>query len=282
MHSGVGPAAQLKRHKIEVVHDIPSVGEGLRDHCFVPMVNTRTDTSTDRKASHGSQKAMDNWVMGNVSCELDIGWFKPTEKLRTWPEFLALPEYEQRYLLQGTVPHFEMIIHSPTFFNALNYHCFLVFLFNAQTRGQVMLQSSDADAPLLFDAKFLAHPFYRRLAVEAPRGSFRYTKDSVANLAMPQDASDEELLGYWLANISSSWNMTGTVKMGKSGDSDAIVDADFKVIGIENLRIADMGVVPVLVNAHIQVVAYVTGVTCAEKLQRDYQFNQKVQGRSAL
>lgn len=98
---------------------------------------------------------------------------------------------------------------------------------------------------------------------------------------MPQDASDEELLGYWLANISSSWNMKGPVKMGKSGDSDAIVDANFKVIGIENLRIADMGVVPVLVNAHIQVVAYVTGITCAEKLQRDYQF-QKVQGRSAL
>ncbi|KAJ5097673.1 hypothetical protein N7456_008394 [Penicillium angulare] len=288
MHSGIGPAAQLQKHNIEVIHDVPSVGQGLRDHCFVPMVNTRTDTSTDRKAFYGSQEAMDaaqeQWQKDGTgpwakfACELGIGWFKLTEKLRTWPEFLALPEDEQRYLLQGTVPHYEMITHFPVHWfipdfpsDALNYHCFLVFLFNAQTRGQ-----------------FLAHPFDRRLAIEALRDSFRvvkheaYTKDNVADLAMPQGESDEELLGYWRENISSSWHMTGTVKMGKRGDSDAVVDPDFKVIGIENLRIADMGVVPVLVNAHVQAVAYVTGATCAEKLQRDYELNQKVQGRSAL
>jgi hypothetical protein len=31
---------------------------------------------------------------------------------------------------------------------ALNYSCLLVFLFNAQTRGEVTLQSSDPDCPV--------------------------------------------------------------------------------------------------------------------------------------
>lgn len=293
MHSGIGPAAQLKQYNIDVVHDVPAVGQGLRDHCFVPMVNTRTDTSTDRKAFYGSQATMDaakkEWEESGTgpwakfACELGIGWFKLTKQLISTPEFKALPENEQKYLLQETVPHYEVITHFPIHWfipdfpnEALNYSCLLVFLFNAQTRGEVTLQSSDPDAPLLFNPKFLAHPFDRRLAIEALRDYFRvakhesYTKDNVAELAMPKGESDEDLLEYWRQNISSSWHMTGTVKMGKKEDSDAVVDPDFKVIGLENLRIADMGVVPVLVNAHVQAVAYVTGVTCAEKLIKEY------------
>ncbi|KAJ5112230.1 hypothetical protein N7532_000275 [Penicillium argentinense] len=293
MHSGIGPAAQLQQHNINVVQDVPAVGQGLRDHCFVPMVSTRTASSTDRKDFYGSQEAMDaakkQWQedgtgpWAKFACELGIGWFKLTEQLTSTPEFKALPEDEQRYLLQETVPHYEVITHFPVHWfipdfpvEALNYSCLLVFLFNAQTRGEVTLQSSDPDAPLLFNPKFLAHPFDRRLAIEALRDSFRvakheaYTKDNVAALAMPAGESDEELLEYWRQNISSSWHMTGTVKMGKKGDEDAVVDPDFKVVGIENLRIADMGVVPVLVNAHVQAVAYVTGATCAEKLIKEY------------
>ncbi|KAJ5719869.1 hypothetical protein N7493_006747 [Penicillium malachiteum] len=293
MHSGIGPAAQLQQYNIDVVHDVPAIGQGLRDHCFVPMVNSRSETSTDRKAFYGDKAAMDaalkQWQedgtgpWAKFSCELGIGWFKLTEKLSSWPEFKELPEDEQKYLLQETVPHYEIITHFPIHWfipdfpsEALNYSAMLVFLFNAQTRGEVTLQSSDPDAPLLFNPKFLAHPFDRRLAIEALRDSFRvakheaYTKDNVAEMAMPKDESDEVLLEYWRQNISSSWHMTGTVKMGQKGDPDAVVDPNFKLIGIENLRIADMGVVPVLVNAHVQAVAYVTGSTCAEKIIQNY------------
>ena len=86
----------------------------------------------------------------------------------------------------------------------------------------------------------------------------------------PKGDSDEELLSHWRSTISSSWHMTGTTKMGKKGDADAVVDSDFKVIGFENLRIADMGVVPVLASCHIQSVAYVTGMAAAEKLVAEY------------
>lgn len=293
MHSGIGPAAQLQQYNIPVVHDVPAVGQGLRDHCFVPIVHTRTETSTGRKAFYGDRAVMDaalkQWhedgtgPWAKFACELGIGWFKLTEQITSTPEFKALPTEEQQYLLQETIPHYEIITHFPVHWfipdfpsEALNYSCLLVFLFNAQTRGEVTLQSSDPDAPLAFNPRFLAHPFDRRLAIEALRDSMRivkdeaYAKDNVGELAMPKGESDEDLLEYWRQNVSSSWHMTGTMKMGKKGDADAVVDPDFKVTGIENLRVADMAVVPVLVNAHVQAVAYVTGATCAEKLVSEY------------
>jgi choline dehydrogenase-like flavoprotein len=45
------------------------------------------------------------------------------------------------------------------------------------------------------------------------------------------------------------------------------------VFGIENLRVADMSVVPVLLSTHLQVPAYMIGMTCAEVLIEEYDLN---------
>jgi choline dehydrogenase-like flavoprotein len=114
---------------------------------------------------------------------------------------------------------------------------------------------------LLFDPKFLAHPFDRRAAIESLREALRFTqteayaKDTVGTLAAPKGEGDEELLEYWAQTIGSSWHMTGTVKMGKRGEVDAAVDGEFTVMGMQGLRVADMSVVPVLPSCHVQAVA---------------------------
>ncbi|MDE0346791.1 MAG: GMC family oxidoreductase N-terminal domain-containing protein, partial [Boseongicola sp.] len=38
MLSGVGPAAHLREHGIDVVHDLPGVGENLNDHFGIDIV----------------------------------------------------------------------------------------------------------------------------------------------------------------------------------------------------------------------------------------------------
>lgn len=68
--------------------------------------------------------------------------------------------------------------------------------------------------------------------------------------------------------------MTGTLKMGPAGGApDAVVDPEFRVLGIEGLRVADMSVAPVLISGHIQAAAYATGLTCAEKVAKHYGLN---------
>lgn len=293
MHSGIGPSKQLREFNIPIVYPFEAVGKGLRDHMFVPLVHTRKENSSTRGAFYGDAKAMDDaleqWKKDGTgpwskyACETGIAFAK-FDDITTYKEFQDLPAEEQRYLLSDTIPHYEIFTHFPFHFlvpdfpkEALNYSCLLVFYYNAQSRGEVFLQSSDPSIPLKFDPKFLATPFDRRVAIETLRNSLRvtkhedYAKNCIAQLAGPKSESDEDLLDYWAQNISSSWHMTGTAKMGKTGDSDAVVNSDFQVIGIDGLRIADMSVVPVLPSCHTQTVAYVTGVTCAEKLVQQYK-----------
>jgi choline dehydrogenase-like flavoprotein len=157
MHSGIGPADQLESYKIPVVHAVPSIGRGLRDHCFVPIVYKRVDGATDRPSFYGDQKAMDDaleqWKndgtgpWAKFACQLGVGWFK-LDNLVSSKEFQELPDDERHYLLHETVPHYEILTHFPIHWfipqfpeSALDYSCLLVFLYNAQTRGDVVLQS---------------------------------------------------------------------------------------------------------------------------------------------
>ncbi|EER45194.1 glucose-methanol-choline oxidoreductase [Histoplasma capsulatum H143] len=275
MHSGIGPKGQLEKFDIPVVLDAHAVGQGLRDHYFIPLINTVASTNNDRRAFYGNKKVMDEaleqWKRdatgpwSKFSCECGIGWFK-IDGLTQTKEFEDLPSEEQEYLQKETVPDFPD--------SALDYTCLLVFLYNAQARGEVTLQSSDPNEPLRMDPKFLSHPFDRRAAIDSLRDAFRigkhpaYIKDRLAELAAPKSNSDEDL--YWKQNISSSWHMICTAKMGRAGDADAVVDCDYCVIGIDGLRVADMSVIPVLVSRHIQAAAYVIGDTCAEKLIKEY------------
>ncbi|KAI1345485.1 hypothetical protein F5Y01DRAFT_300437 [Xylaria sp. FL0043] len=294
MHSGIGPAKQLEEFKIPVVRDIPAVGQGLRDHMFVPIVYQRTETSTSRPSFYGNAQAMEdalkqwekdgtgNW--SKYSSELGIGW-KKLEGLESSPEFKSLPQEEQNYLLKETIPHYEVITHFPIHYFIPDipaetyYSCFLVFYYNAQSRGEVTLQSADPAVPLKFNPRFLGTAFDRHVAVRALREVMElakteaYAKDTLASLAVPKSDSDEDLLAYWQQFIGSSWHMTGTLKMGKSADAEAVVDNDFKLKGFEGVRIADMSVAPVLPSCHVQAVAYITGVTCAEKLIQEYQLS---------
>jgi len=277
MHSGIGPKEQLEQHGIPVVRDVPAIGRGLRDHAFCPLVHTRTENSTGRAGFYGEQAVMDaaleEWKKhgtgpwAKFATMMGIGFFK-LDGLASSAEFKSLPADEQRYLNSETVPHFEIASHFPIHWflpgfrnEDLNYSCLLVFLYNSQGRGTVTLQSSDPNVPLLFDPKFLEHPFDRRSAIESLREALRFTrtasyaKDTVSTLAAPKSDSDEDLLEYWAQTIGSSWHMTGTVKMGKPGDVDCAVDNHFRVMGIEGLRVADMSVVPVLPSCHVQAVA---------------------------
>ncbi|KAK5630283.1 hypothetical protein RRF57_005998 [Xylaria bambusicola] len=294
MHSGIGPAKQLEKFNIPVVRDVPAVGQNLRDHMFVPIVYQRKETSTSRPSFYGDAKAMEkaleqwkkdgsgNW--SKYSSELGIGW-KKLDGLESSPEFQSLPQNEQNLLRKETVPHYEVITHFPIHYfipdvtPTTHYSCLLVFYYNADSRGEVTLQSSDPNVPLLFNPRFLGSPFDRHVAIRALREVMEllknepYAKDTVASLAVPKSESDEDLLAYWQQYVGSSWHMTGTIKMGKPGDADAVVDNDFRFIGFEGLRIADMSVVPILGSCHVQAIAYITGATCAEKLIKEYQLS---------
>lgn len=315
LHSGIGPASELAKFSIPVTLPVPSIGQNLRDHAFAPLVYLRkTPPISDRARFFSSlsaqESALAQWTKDGTgpwakfTCETGIGFFKLGPRLTSSAEFLALPESEQTFLNKPTIPHWEVISHFPMHWfmpeafpplstdptavvddetaARFDYTTLLVFLYNAQARGTLSLQSSDPNVPLIFDPKFLSHEYDRRAAVEALREALRFVKSepfqaehsSVITEPKPSteggDLSDEDLLGYWRNTISSSWHMTGTVKMGRKGDPDAAVDKTFRLMGVDGLRVADMSVVPVLLSGHTQAGAYLTGIACAERVIEEY------------
>ncbi|KAL5086704.1 hypothetical protein Trisim1_008787 [Trichoderma cf. simile WF8] len=294
LHSGIGPADQLSKYHIPVIHDVPAVGQGLRDHAFLNLVVKRNESDNDRRSFYGSQEAMDaaqkQWNQDRTGpwsvygCENLIGFFK-SDSVSSSTEFQNLPPSEKEFLLRETVPHYELLTHFPIHYfipgfapENLNYDTLSIFLLNEQSRGEVTLQSADPNVPLKFDPNFLSHPFDERVCIEALRAGMAairhplFAKDSEADIIVPKVAnSDDGLLQFWRENMTSAWHMVGTAKMGRLGDGDAVVDANFKVLGISSLRVADNSVLPILPNAHTQSSAYVTGMACAEKLIAEYQ-----------
>ncbi|KAJ5433563.1 uncharacterized protein N7458_012719 [Penicillium daleae] len=268
MHSGIGPAAELTKFNIPVIHDLPAIGQGLKDHPFTPFLVARNPETNDRNAFYGDPEAMaagmKQWEKDGTGPwtryggQIANGWFK-SDRITASEEFKALPDQ---------------------MFQDYSYKGLAVFLMNQQSIGEVRLKSSDPDVPLLFDPHFLEHPFDLRACIEMYKHLLELTdhpafaKDTIATLMQPASRSDEDILQFVKNNVSSTFHMTGTVKMGKEGDESAAVDTSFRVFGIENLRIADMSVVPVLTNNHTQATAYVTGATCADVLIRDYGLDQ--------
>jgi choline dehydrogenase-like flavoprotein len=295
MHSGIGPASELSKFNIPVVQDLPAVGQGLKDHFFAPLILMRNPETNDRNTFYGSESAMDDaltqWeedgtgLWTRYGCQIGCGWFK-SDRVTSLQEFKDLPASVQNFMNKETIPHYEIIsgfpAHNmfPQLFQDYSYTCMVVFIMNEQSSGEVRLQSSNPEDPLLFDPKVLQHPFDQRAMVEIYKDLMEMTqhpsfaKDTVSTVLAPASESDEDILQFCKANVSSTWHMTGTVKMGKEGDINAAVDNRFRVFGIENLRVADMSVVPVLTNNHTQATAYLTGATCADVMIREYKLDQ--------
>ncbi|RFU29339.1 hypothetical protein B7463_g7013, partial [Scytalidium lignicola] len=294
MLSGIGPRAELEKHKIPVIQDLPAIGQGLRDHFAVPIIYLRKESINERGAFYGNKERMDEalaqWKKdgtgpwSSFACQLGIGWFK-SDDVEKSPEFKALPAEEQKYLTEETVPHYEVLTHFPAhMFNPkmptnLDYCALLVFLMNGQSRGQVSLQSADPKDPLLMDPKLLSHPYDRSTSIHILRHALNLTKhpafakDTASELLVPKSESDEDILEHFRDNLFSTWHMTGTAKMGRADDPTAAVDNHFRVKGVEGLRIADMSVVPVLTSNHTQATAYGTGATAADVLIDEYGLN---------
>ena len=116
MLSGIGPADELQKHGIPIVHDLPNVGKHLQDHCFAtatllqnPGTNDRMVFETDEKAvaaaraRHTKDKS---GIMSEMYCSTPMGWFKNDAVIRS-EEYRALDQRTQDHILKPTVPIFE-------------------------------------------------------------------------------------------------------------------------------------------------------------------------------
>ena len=301
MLSGIGPREQLSKFGIPIVHENSAVGRNLIDHCHISPTWERRETpdmaariAFYRASLEEKAAAREQWQkhrsgpLVEIGTNAALGMFK-APAVFTSKEFADLPDDTKHFLRAPTTPSYEIILDGPPieYFvdptNSPALAAFYIFVMNQQSRGSVTLQSADPKEPLLYDPNYFEHPFDRRVAVEAVREVLKVveasavSKDIVGPSAIsgaPKSSSDEDILDYWKKNMSSTWHMAGTCKMGKSEEDGAVVDSKLRVFGVENLRVADMSVVPIMPNNHTQTTAYLVGLTLGDKLANQYGLDE--------
>jgi len=242
MLSGVGEADHLRSLGIQVVHDLPGVGQNLRDHPVVP-VRLR--------------------VKEGVSLDPDA------PRLQT-----AL-----HYTAEGSSTRGDMEIHPSSFSpqpggdpNQGEGVGFTCKLHVSPSSGELRLTSTDPHVQPHWDYRYLEDPWDRQRLREAVRLCVRLLeheafRDIVADRISLTDedlASDEALDAWMLRNLGTTLHMSGTCKMGPVADPMAVVDQYCRVHGLEGLRVVDTSVMPNVVRRPTNATAIMIGERAAD------------------
>ncbi len=242
--SGIGPAALLRQHGIDVLRDAP-VGENLQDHLQIRAVFKVNGTRTlNTLASNLFGKALIGAEYlfkrsGPMSmAPSQLGAFTRSDPNRSHANL----EYHVQPL---SLDAFGEPLHS---FPAMTVS---VCNLNPTSRGTIQIRSASyRDAPMI-SPNYLATDEDRKVAAD----SLRQVRDIMGQAAMKpyepeefkpgvQYQSDDDLAKLAGDIASTIFHPVGTVKMGHDDDPTAVLDSHLRLKGVANLRVVDASVMP--------------------------------------
>lgn len=230
MLSGVGPAAMLRSNGIRVVAESPGVGGNLHDH---PRVSVRWKSLKPLAPSSTSAglfvKSAPSVPIADLQFYVGRG-LDAVDDFITLTVSLSQPHSRGSLTLRSANPHDAPLIH-PNYFAA----------------------SHDVDA--LVEGVRLAREIAATRAYHGLRG------DAVDPAA---DQTTPDQVRAWIRRVADTiFHPVGTCRMGDS--TDAVVDGQLRVRGIERLRVADGSVMPMVVNSQTNAACLVIG-ECVSRL----------------
>jgi choline dehydrogenase len=252
MLSGVGPAAQLERHGIKPVVDLPGVGANLSEHPHVPVefAARRPVTFLNELRFDRISASVLQWMLSGTgplatqinSCNIVI---------RTHPD-LTRPDVQ---LMCNPVRMDARIWFPGLSARQEDRITAGVVVLHQKSRGRVSLASANAtDAPQI-RLNLFEHPEDLETAkrgIEAARHIYgtRPQADLVARETAPGAAlkTDAELEAYIRATASVTQHPVGTCAMGVGAES--VVSPELRVHGLTGLRVVDAAVMPTIVGAN--------------------------------
>ena len=275
MLSGVGPAAQLKAHGLDVVHDLPGVGENLHEHAGVTIQPEVTQTTLNVEknpltfARHGF-----DWLV-NGAGPLTSVVFQALAFARTDPS-LSHPDVQIHFspLGFGKDGAKTALLKKPAVTFQANCN-------RSRSRGRLELRStSPIDPPKIFpsmlsddyDVKTLVAAAKLCEALINTTAFGQYVAGPIRPATMP--ASDDEWEYYVRADAAPVYHPVGTCKMGV--DEMAVVAPDLKVRGLKGLRVADASIMPQIISGNTNAACIMIGDKCAEMALREKRLSSVV------
>jgi len=249
--SGVGPAAELRAHDIDVVHDLPGVGENLQDHlefyfqvaCRQP-ITLYAATGLIAKALIGARWLLRHDGPGATNHFESCGFIR-SRAGEQYPDI-------QYHFLPLAVSYDG---HSLATEHGMQAH---VGPMRSKSRGRVTLASSDPMAAPKILFNYMSHPDDWR----DMRACVRLTREIFAQPAFDafrgreiqpgaDVTSDDAIDQFIREKVESAYHPCGTCRMGAADDAATVVTPDTRVVGVEGLRVVDASILPSITNGNL-------------------------------
>jgi choline dehydrogenase len=249
--SGLGPAALLREHGIDVLADLPAVGANLQDHLQIrPVFKVRGVRTLNVLAASF-------WGRLGIGLEYALR--------RAGPMSMAPSQLGAFVKSDGSRPYANLQYHvQPLSLRAYDQPMddFAAFTasvcnLNPTSRGSVRIRSPHvADAPRIAP-NYLATEEDRAVATQ----SLRLTRRIVAQPALAKYQPEEHLPGAQVQDeagllraaghiANTIFHPVGTVRMGGPGDSGAVLDSHLRLRGVGGLRVVDASIMPTITSGN--------------------------------
>lgn len=249
--SGIGPAAELRAHGIDVTADRPGVGANLQDHlefyfqvaCKQP-VTLYPYMNWFSKGLIGAQWLLTRKGLGATNHFESCGFIRSRAGIKCpdiqYHFFPLAVRYDGKSMVRG---------------HGFQAH---VSPMRSKSRGSITLRSPDPREKPVIRYNYMSHPDDW---VEM-RAGVRLTREIFAQAAFDpfrgeefapgaHIASDDAIDDFIREKVESGYHPCGTCKMGRNDDPMAVVDSELRVIGVEGLRVVDSSVMPSITTGNL-------------------------------
>lgn len=268
--SGIGQPERLQTLGIAVAHELPGVGENLRDH-YAPrtrwLIGRRGATYNDLGRGLPLVGQALRWaVTGKGMLGMVAAPMRAFVKSR--------PDLEAPDLLLGWVP---MLTQpgpvGPVLSKQSGMTCY-AHPMRPESKGTIHIASADPRQPPAIHFNFLSARIDAELTVAAVRiaralmNAPAMADFNLTEVAPGPDAqADDEIIDWVRRAAETTYHPVGTCKMGQ--DPMAVVDARLRVHGIAGLRVADASIMPALTSGNTNAPAMMIGEKAAAMVLED-------------
>lgn len=244
MLSGIGPADHLKEFDIDILVDLPGVGQNFHNHVLTGVI---------RECKKPVPQGNLNLSESALFLKSDPGWVGPDLQIA----FVHVP--------------FDIIVGQ----GHPNSVSILPGVVRPMSRGWIKLASADPMEKPLVNPNYLgAESDLDRLVqatklsreIFATRAFSEWVGDEL--LPGPDVKTDEQLREFVKSRADSYHHQSGSCKMGS--DEMAVVDPQLRVYGVEGLRVADASVFPVVPSGNCHSGILMIGEKCADMIKHDH------------